>query len=255
MHIISVAIQKGGAGKTTTTLNLAAALRDLEKRCLLIDLDPQASLSHSLGAIDTQEPNIYHLLKDEAAGKQASIAPALLERNGLDLIPATLDLANAELELVSIYGREHILSQILQRLDTPYDFVFLDCPPSIGMLTVNALVASDSILMPMVPEFLSRKGAISFLQQLEIIKRLNSRIELLGFVLTKYDRRKTMTKEVEEQLETDYGVEKVFNSYIRNNIALAKAQKAGVDVFSFDKNCNGAKDYMALAEEFLTRFH
>ena len=251
MKIISVAIQKGGAGKTTTTLNLAAALRDLDKRCLLVDMDPQASLSQSLAAGDEPDPNIYHLLKQEAAGDEASIESAIMEREGLDLVPASLDLASAELELVSIYGREHILSQILQRLDGTYDFVFLDCPPSIGMLTVNGLVASDYILMPLVAEFLSLKGAYSFLRHLEIIKRLNQRIALLGFVLTKYDARKTMTRDVRERLVEDYGEDKVFNAYIRNNIALAKAQQAGVDVFTFDKRCNGAQDYRTLAEEFL----
>ncbi|HNA28212.1 MAG TPA: AAA family ATPase, partial [Nitrospira sp.] len=148
MNIVSIAIQKGGAGKTTTTVNLAAALRDTGKKCLLIDLDPQASLSQSLGIADQPEPNIYHLLKREAAGDAAPPEEAVLERCGMDILPSSLELASAELELVSVYGREQILSQILQRLDGKYDYVLLDCPPSIGMLTVNALVASRYLLMP-----------------------------------------------------------------------------------------------------------
>ena len=253
MKIISVAIQKGGAGKTTTTLNLAAALREMGKKCLLIDLDPQASLSQALGVLDEPEPNIYHLLKLEASGKACKPEAAILHRSGLDLLPASLELASAELELVSVYGREHILSQILQRLTNVYDFVLLDCPPSIGMLTVNALVASHYILMPLNAEFLSLKGANSFLRHLTLIQRLNNSITVLGFVLTRYDSRKTMTREVEDRLKQDYGVDKVFNTHVRNSIALAKAQQAGVDVFSFDQKSNGAQDYNALATEFLSK--
>ena len=254
MLTISIAIQKGGAGKTTTAINLAAALRNEGKQCLLIDLDPQASLSHSLGVEDPSEPNVYHLLKSEAAGQQASIDEAVVEREGIDLIPTSLELASAELELVSIYGREQILAQILERIDPDrYDFVFLDCPPSIGMLTVNGLVASDYILMPMVPEFLSLKGANSFLKNLSLIKRLNEDIELLGFVLTRYDARKNMTQSVEQALIEEYGKKKVFNTHIRSNIALAKAQEKGVDIFSYEKRSNGAIDYSDLAAEFLEK--
>ena len=252
MKIVSIAIQKGGAGKTTTTLNLAAALRDAGKECLLIDLDPQASLSQSLGIQDEPEPNIYHLLKRESAGDPAVFEEAILEKSGLDIVPASLELASAELELVSVYGREHILSQILERLERPYDFVLLDCPPSIGMLTVNALVASDYVLMPLVAEFLSLKGAKSFHRNLDLIRRLNENMKMLGFVLTKYDARKRMTHDVEAQLRRDYGKSKVFDAHIRSNIALAKAQQAGRDIFSFEKSSNGAKDYATLAKEFLS---
>lgn len=253
MKIVSVAIQKGGAGKTTTTVNLAAALRDAGKRCLLLDLDPQASLSHSLGVSEEQEADIYHLLQQESAGDIASVENAIVEKSGMDVIPSSLELAGAELELVSVYGREHILSQILQRLDGKYDYVFIDCPPSIGMLTVNALVASHYLLMPLQAEFLSLKGAKSFLQHLNRIKRLNTGVEILGFVLTKYDARKTMTGEVEAQLKEDFGSKKVFDARIRNNIALAKAQQAGMDIFSFQKSSNGAEDYYTLGEEFLRK--
>lgn len=253
MKVVSVAIQKGGAGKTTTALNLAAALRDAGKKCLLIDMDPQASLSQSLGIHDEPEPNIYHLLKSEASGNAAVPEEAIQESSGMDIIPAALELAGAELELAGVYGREHILFQVLQRLNRDYDFVLLDCPPSIGMLTVNALAASDYLLMPLTPEYLSLKGAHSFLRHLELIRRLNAKLIMLGFVLTKYDARKTMTGEVEAQLRRDYGFDKVYETRIRGSIALAKAQQAGIDVFSFDKNSNGASDYRALAAEFLSK--
>ncbi len=253
MKIVSIAIQKGGAGKTTTTVNLAAALRDTGKKCLLIDLDPQASLSQSLGIADQPEPNIYHLLKREAAGDAAPPEEAILKRCGMDILPSSLELASAELELVSVYGREQILSQILQRLDGKYDYVLLDCPPSIGMLTVNALVASRYLLMPVEAEFLSLKGAKSFLRHLDLVRRLNGKLDVLGFVLTKYDARKTMTGEVETRLKEDFGSDKVFDTRIRNNIALAKAQQAGMDIFSFQRSSNGAEDYRKMGQEFLNK--
>lgn len=253
MNIVSIAIQKGGAGKTTTTVNLAAALRDTGKKCLLIDLDPQASLSQSLGIADQPEPNIYHLLKREAAGDAAPPEEAVLERCGMDILPSSLELASAELELVSVYGREQILSQILQRLDGKYDYVLLDCPPSIGMLTVNALVASRYLLMPVEAEFLSLNGAKSFLRHLDLVRRLNGKLDVLGFVLTKYDARKTMTGEVEARLKEEFGSDKVFDTRIRNNIALAKAQQAGMDIFSFQRSSNGAEDYRKMGKEFLKK--
>ena len=253
MNIVSIAIQKGGAGKTTTTVNLAAALRDTGKKCLLIDLDPQASLSQSLGIADEPEPNLYHLLKREAAGDAAPAEEAILHRCGMDILPSSLELASAELELVSVYGREQILSQILQRLDGTYDYVLLDCPPSIGMLTVNALVASRYLLMPVQAEFLSLKGAKSFLRHLDLVRRLNGKLEVLGFVLTKYDARKTMTGEVEARLKEEFGSHKVFDTRIRSNIALAKAQQAGVDIFSFQRSSNGAEDYRKMGKEFLKK--
>ena len=253
MKIVSIAIQKGGAGKTTTSVNLAAALRDTGKKCLLIDLDPQASLTQSFGIDDEPEPNVYTLLKRESAGDPASPEDAILQRCGMDILPSSLELASAELELVSVYGREHILSQILQRLDGNYDYVLLDCPPSIGMLTVNALVASHYLLMPVLAEFLSLKGAKSFLKHLNVVKRLNDKLEVLGFLLTKYDAQKTMTGEVEARLKEDFGSDKVFDTRIRSNIALAKAQQAGVDIFSFQRSSNGAADYREMGQEFLNK--
>ncbi len=251
--ILSIAIQKGGSGKTTTAVNLAAALRDLGKSVLLIDLDPQANLSQSMGAAEEPAENVYQVLRREAFGETADLATAIIECHGIDLVPAALELAGAELELASVYGREQILAQLLERLKKNYDFVLLDCPPSIGMLTVNALVASDYILMPMQAEFLPLKGARSFLTHIEKVKKLNRKLELLGFVMTKFDARKTMNKQVEAQLTEEFGAKKVFKSRIRTNIALATAQEKGMDIFSFDSASNGAADYKALAAELLTK--
>ncbi|HRJ14928.1 MAG TPA: ParA family protein [Saprospiraceae bacterium] len=254
MKIIAIAIQKGGSGKTTTALNLAAALRELGKRVLLLDLDPQANLTQALGVSEEIEPNIYHALRQEAFEQAASMEALLVTRHGLDLAPASIELAAVEIELVSIYGREQILKPLLHRLKAPYDFVLIDCPPSMGMLTVNALVASDLIIMPLQAEFLPLKGVRSFMLHLEKIKKLfNPGIDLLGFVLTKYDRRKTMNRNVLEKLKEEYGEEKIFSTFIRTNIALVNAQEKGVDIFTFDKNANGAKDYLQLAQEMLAK--
>ena len=254
MKVVSIAIQKGGSGKTTTAINLAAALRDRSKRVLLIDLDPQANLTQSLGIPDDPDPSLYHVLKQECFDEKGDLAMVLRECNGLDLIPSSLDLAMAELELVSIYGREKILSQLLQRLNRPYDFVLIDCPPSFGMLTVNALVASDLVLLPLQAEFLPLKGVRSFMKHLQkLIMRLNPNLLLLGFVLTRYDYRKSMNQEVLQQLKLEFGEDKVFDTYIRSNIDLAKAQQAGTDIFTFKPATNGARDYAALAEAFLKK--
>lgn len=256
MTVISIAIQKGGSGKTTTTLNLGAALYQQGKRILLIDADPQGSLTQSLGIVEEPEENLYKELKKAIAGEDGNIEKAITVTNcGLHLVHSSIELASAELELVSVYGREKVFTWMLEPVLKKYDFIFIDCPPAIGMLTVNALVASDFILMPLTAEFLFLKGAKSFLRHFELIRRLNSNISILGFVLTKYDARKTMTREVEAELLKDYGKDKVFKTHIRSNIALAKAQEKGVNIFQFDKNAHAAKDYTALAEEFLTKIN
>ena len=250
--IIAVTNQKGGVGKTTTCVNLAASLAATKRRVLLIDLDPQANLSQSLGLPDEPEPNLYHVLRQEAMGQTANLESIIMTAHGLDIAPASLELASAELELVSVYGREQVLSTLIRRLKTDYDFVLIDCPPSISMLTVNALVASDFILMPLQAEFLPLKGVKSFLRHLNMVMRLNPKIDLLGFVLTKFDARKKMSQSVLERLEIDYPG-KVFRTRIRSNIALANAQERGQDIFTFDRNSNGALDHLWLAQEFLEK--
>jgi chromosome partitioning protein len=256
MPIISVAIQKGGSGKTTTAINLGAALHLSGKKILLVDADPQANLSQSLGMKDEPEHNLYSELKKEITGQGSDIKNAIIElKPGFSILPASIELADAELELVSVYSREQVLSWILKPVIKDFDFIFIDCPHSIGMLTVNALVACDHILIPLQAEFLPLKGVHSFMRQFHSIKkRLNPGINLLGFVLTKYDDRKKMNHQVLEQLETEFE-QKVFQTRIRTSISLAKAQQAGVDIFSFEKKSNGAADYAQLGEEFLKKLN
>lgn len=254
MSVISIVIQKGGSGKTTTCANLAAALQMAGKKILLVDADPQANLSQSLGIGDEPENNLYTEIKKEINGEDSHIRQAIHEiKPGLHIIPASIELAGAELELIGVYGREFILNTLLEPVMKEYDFIFIDCPHAIGMLTVNALAASDQVLVPLQAEFLPLKGVYSFMRHYDNIKKkLNKKLELLGLILTKFDDRKTMNHQVRERLQQEFPG-KVFQTVVRTNIQLAKAQEAGCDIFTFDKQAHGAEDYRKVSEEFLTR--
>ncbi len=254
MPTISIAIQKGGSGKTTTAINLAAALQAMGKTVLLIDADPQANLSQSLGVVNEPKRNLFTELKKEIGGDSGNLkAVVVTSSSGLPLVPSSIDLAGAELELVSVYGREQVFSWMLEPLTKDYDFIFIDCPPAIGMLTVNALVASQFVLMPLQAEFLPLKGLRSFMHHFRTIRgKLKKDLEVLGFVLTRYDERKVMNRQVYQALEQEFG-ENAFHTHIRSNIQLAKAQEAGTDIFHYDKRSHGAEDYRSLAEEFLEK--
>jgi chromosome partitioning protein len=258
MPIISFAIQKGGSGKTTSVINLAAALRQQGKKILLVDADPQANLTQASGIMGETDNNLFTELKKETEGnKKKDEKPVIIELpGGIHLIPSSIELAGAELELVNVYGREQLLSWILKPVEADYDFIFIDCPPSISMLTVNALVASRYVLMPLQAEFLPLKGVRSFMHHFgnvaKIKKKLGLEIDVLGFILTKFDEHKKMNRDVCRQLEEEFG-SKVFQTHIRTNIQLAKAQEAGMDIFSFDKHAHGATDYMELSKEFLSK--
>jgi chromosome partitioning protein len=251
---ISIAIQKGGSGKTTTAINTAAALVRAGKKVLLVDADPQANLSQALGIEDEPTFNLYTELKKEILGDGGDLRLTIVKTSrGLDVVPASIDLAIAELEIVSVYGREQLLRTLLEPLVPEYDLILIDCPHAIGMLTVNALVASDYVLIPLPGEFLPLKGVYSFMRQFDMIrKKLNTKLQLLGLVLTKYDERKLMNIGVRQQLEGKFPG-KVFDNVIRTNIQLVKAQEAGKDIFNFDRNSNGAKDYQSLAEELIKK--
>ena len=250
MPIISIAMLKGGLGKTTTAINLAAALQQMGKKVLLVDVDPQANMSQALGINEESIKSLFSELSKVIKGETGDLSGVVLQtQSGLYLVPSSIELAGAELELVSVYGREQVFTWLLEKLKDQFDYIFIDCPPAIGMLTVNALVASDYILIPMQAEFLPLKGLRIFMQHVRTIKRLNNKLEVLGYVLTRYDERKVMNRQIFHILEQEFG-DKVFHTRIRSNIQLAKAQEAGTDIFHFDKHSHGAQDYDELAKEF-----
>lgn len=250
MSIISIAMLKGGLGKTTTAINLAAALQQMGKKVLLVDIDPQANMSQALGIKEESVKSLFSELSKVIKGETGDLSAVVMQtQSGLYLVPSSIELAGAELELVSVYGREHVITWLLENLKDQFDHIFIDCPPAIGMLTVNALVASDYLLIPMQAEFLPLKGLRIFMQHVTTIKRLNNKLEVLGYVLTRYDERKVMNRQIFHELELEFG-DKVFHTRIRSNIQLAKAQEAGTDIFHFDKNSHGAEDYDKLAKEF-----
>lgn len=252
MKVISIANIKGGVGKTTTAINLAAALIKKRKKVLLVDIDPQFNLTRSLGMTDHPKDSLHTIIRKKAFGDKSRLTDALINSSHLPLIPSSLELANAEFELSGVNGRENILSQLVRPLKK-YDYVFIDCPPTLGTLTINALVASDFVLIPLQAEFLPLKGARSFLKHFESIRKLNKKLKLLAFVITKYDDRKKINRQIKEEIETEFSKEKVFKTLIRKDITLAKAQRKGLDIFSYDRHSTAAIDYNNLATEFLSK--
>lgn len=245
-NIISVSNHKGGVGKTTTTVNIGAALAQLGHKVLLIDLDPQANLSQSLG-LEDKEPNIYQLLKGEGRPLPINVA----ER--LDVIPSSLDLSGAEVELAGEAGREYILEELLQPLKFRYDHILIDCPPSLGLLTINALTASDEVLIPIQPHYLAAQGLSKLLEVVEKVrKRINKRLKVGSILVTLYDGRKVLNRDVLEALETRFPGE-LLRTRIRENIALAEAPTQGLDIFRYAPKSNGAGDYLAAGRELLEK--
>jgi chromosome partitioning protein len=254
MCIVSIAVQKGGCGKTTTTLNLAAALHHQGKKILLLDADPQASLSEAMGLSGENLPSLSTELSKEIKGEESDLSKAIVHTGtGLDVVPASVELAWAELELVGVYGREHVFTWMLEKVKGNYDFIFIDCPPSMGMLTVNALVASDLVLMPVAAEQLPLYSLRGFMPHFRKLKKLNKTLGLLGIVPTMYDERRKINRQTCELMIAEYG-DAVFQTRIRENTQLANAHKAGKDICHFDRRAHGAADYQALAVEFMDRY-
>lgn len=251
-RIVAIANQKGGVGKTTTAINLSAALTRHNKEVLLIDIDPGSHATYGLGILAHKlEKTVYNLLKGDARVEDV-IIEILIEDLSMDFVPSSLELAEAEMVLFNTPGREYLLANALSDV-TKYDFIFIDCPPSLGLLTLNSLVAAKEIFIPLQTEFLALQGLSKLLDSIAIVKeRLNPELELMGVCATRFDKRKILNREVVEKIRTYFG-DKAYSLPIRENISLAESPSHGLTIFEYSPSSYGAEDYMTLAKDILER--
>ena len=247
--IISITNQKGGVGKTTTCVNLAAFIALTGRKVLIIDMDPQGNASSAVGMEVKDDTNtIYEVLIGECLAKDA-IYPSVMKN--LDVIPSTVDLSGAEVELVHLNNREHVLKNALASIKDGYDYIFIDCPPSLSLLTVNALSATDSIIIPIQCEYFALVGLGQLMNTVKLIKKhLNPNIEIEGVLLTMKDARSNLVNQVAEEIQK-YFKEKVFKTFIPRNIRLAESPSHGQPITMYDIKSKGAVAYQNLANEFL----
>lgn len=248
-RIITLTNQKGGVGKTTTAINLGAALAQLDNRILVVDLDPQGNATIGLGVDRSRlEASVYQVLLDELPPADA-IVPTRYAR--LFLIPSTIELAGAEIELVAMVSREYRLQEALKEIKGGFDFLLLDCPPSLGLLTINALAAADSILIPIQCEFYALEGVTQLLNTINLVRRrLNPKLEVEGVLLTMFDRRTTLSQDVERDVRAVFA-QKVFRSNIPRSVRLAEAPSYGKSILEYEPHSKGAQAYLSLAKEVL----
>ena len=248
MKTIAIINQKGGVGKTTSAVNIGTGLSKLKKDVLLVDLDPQSHLTYSLGIPAHELKNtVYELLKGTVSLKET-----IIERNGLNLVPSSLNLSGAEIEFSGLAGREFLLKETVEGLRN-FDYVFIDCPPSLGLLTLNALTTAQEVYIPLQTEFLALQGVTKLLETINIVKkRLNKTIEIAGIIAMRFDNRKNLNREVVEKIKEYFG-NKLFNTLIRDNISLAEAPSFGKTIFEYKSNSYGAKDYLDLCKEIIKR--
>lgn len=259
--IFAVTNQKGGVGKTTTVLNLGVYLAVLKQKVLLIDIDPQSNLTSGLGVksqmqaeegITNNEPKtIYDVLVNKEPAENAVIHTRI---PGLDIIPCTIELAGAEVELVGSLSRESILKRAIEKVSKNYDFVVIDCPPSLGLLTINGLVAAHNVLIPVQSEYYALEGLGQLINTIKLIKNnLNSTMDVGGVILTMYDNRTNLSKDVAKETQNFFG-EKVFKSVVPRNIKLSEAPSNGLSIYEYAPTSLGATAYEGLAKEVIKRF-
>lgn len=252
-RIIAISNQKGGVGKTTTAVNIAACLAAGEKRVLLVDLDPQGNAGSGLGiyAQDVQQ-SIYHVLVNETPMKDVILHT---EMKFLDIAPSNQDLIGAEIELVNVIGREVRLKEALDQVQTHYDFIIIDCPPALGILTVNALTASNSVLIPLQCEYYAMEGLSQLIKTVSLIKkRLNPALDREGILLTMYDRRNNLSAQVEQDIRANFPAGEVFETVIPRNVKLSESPSHGKPIILYDINSSGAVAYMDVARELIRRY-
>ncbi|PKN30309.1 MAG: chromosome partitioning protein ParA [Deltaproteobacteria bacterium HGW-Deltaproteobacteria-21] len=250
-HVIAVVNQKGGVGKTTTAVNLSASLAVAEKKCLLVDCDPQGNATTGLGLNRTElEKGVYDLLIASIPLEEAVTTTGL---PGLDLLPATPNLIGAEVEIVSMAEREYLLKKGLAPSRRGYDFILLDCPPSLGFLTINALAASDSVLVPLQCEYYALEGITQLLKTIKAVKQgLNPSLHIAGILLTMFDSRNNLSLQVAEEARTHFG-DTVFRTIIPRNVRLSESPSHGKPAILYDIKSTGAQSYLALAKELISR--
>ncbi len=250
-RVIVIANQKGGVGKTTTAVNLSAALAIAEKKTLLVDIDPQANSSSSLSVrLDEDAPCIYDVLINSVPADEVIVDTGY---SSLELLPSHIKLVGAEIELVGFEERERVLAEAIEPLRSKYEFILIDCPPSLGLLTLNGLTAADSLIIPIQAEYFALEGLTQLLRTMKLVqRRLNPRLRLEGIVLTMYDSRLNLAKQVQAEIRK-YFPDSTFDTIIRRNVRLAEAPSFGKPVMHFAVSSPGAGDYLSLAEELLIR--
>ncbi len=246
--VIAITNQKGGVGKTTTSINLSASIAALERKTLLIDIDPQANSSSGLG-VGGSDKSVYEAISGEIEYKDAIQSTYMPY---LDIVPASINLVGAEVELVSIENREYLLKDFIDNVKDKYDYVFIDCPPSLGLLTLNALTASDAVIVPVQCEYFALEGLGQLLNTINIVKKnFNKNLFIEGVLLTMYDQRLKLSNQVVEEVKKYFG-NRVFKTIIHRNVRISESPSFEKPVILYDATSTGAKNYMALAAELLS---
>ena len=248
--IIAITNQKGGVGKTTTAINLSAAIAALGKKVLLVDIDPQGNATSGVGQSGADTNNIYDVLIGEAEAKEAIVHTGF---DALDLIPTAIELAGAEIEMVGMDDREQLLKKALDSVRSSYDYIFIDCPPSLSLLTINSLTAADSVLIPIQCEYYALEGLGQLLNTVKLMRRkLNPDLGITGVLLTMFDSRTNLCAQVVQEVRAHFTNE-VFETMIPRNVRLSEAPSYGLPIHRYDARCIGAKAYAELAKEVIDR--